>query len=105
MALEQADQSCVEFQKMYQARVGKTIADLNADTAAPTRRTVRKDGVVYVNDLCYGTEYPASCRCIPVSIRIFGSSSTIKTVYKKTHPLQGFGRILSYFDYGCVTAV
>ncbi len=60
MTLEQADQSCVEFQKMYQARVGKTLADLNADTAALTRRIVREDGVVYVNDLCYGTEYPAS---------------------------------------------
>lgn len=60
MNLQYADGMCRVVQKQVCESFGKTPEDINSFAAPESKRTVRSDGVVYVNDLKYGEAYPNS---------------------------------------------
>lgn len=60
MNLQYADGICRGIQKQVFGVLGKATEDINSFAAPGTKRTVRSDGVVYVNDLKYGGTYPNS---------------------------------------------
>lgn len=60
MSLQIADMICRKVQIEVFAKMGKQPDEINSFTAPRKERTVYPDGIVRVNDLCYGEEFPNS---------------------------------------------
>jgi acetyl esterase/lipase len=60
MNLEQADQTCVGVQKLVFDKMANKYPVNSFESHEISKKTVREDGVVYLNDLRYGQTYPNS---------------------------------------------
>ena len=60
MKLVEADKTCIQVQNMVyeKSREGRLVNSFAPHS--PSERSIRDDGVVYVNDLVYGKTYPNS---------------------------------------------
>lgn len=60
MSLHIADMICGKIQKEVFSKMGKQPEEINSFSAPQTKRTAYPNGIVYINDLCYGSTYPNS---------------------------------------------